>query len=831
MQKLTMANIDDVRNSRGRYQRELAKLDDAVEQGVVNELDRDAVVEYIAVKRRDTGSLGTVITYLNRIRTSAERAYEPLVCFKSVGDIEAVLAAHEEAGATATSTLNNHLSALRQFFEWLDNVETHGHDDYSFRTDVENLESNSNTPGSESIDPGIVLSERDIAELRKAATHPRERALVEFLANTGLRIGTVCQMRCGDVITDGEDAGSFHSTSDASTIAEETGQIYPLYESRGHLRTWLYTYHPEAPNPPDDAPLFPVKRGYEAETCKQCALSPSAAEDALRNVADAASIEAGRVRPYNLRRTAAIRMRAKHGMSWDAIQSRGGWSDESLAELKRVYRRIEASDNLTLTDCGLVACNVAESGDTTDNREACVDCGADIPPNSRFCPLCGIDQSVEDRLLSSPQGDDVQQGVQCVEAQQEYQGIGPDQELPEDEIEKENDDLIRRQREKIALFDRLNKVIGSVNEVLITAGGQSSILDGVANRLAESRLYEGAWASGESLAASATPQDQKRETADTFDGTTVVEGSLAEAQLSFGVPNDGSALPIEDAIDRNGLSQNDGRWTTVPVVHGRTVYGTIVLFSSRANAFGKRELSVLDDLGRQVGHAVNAAEKELLLLSDTVTELRFAAHGDDPLAVVSQAADCTLTVQGIVPTSGADVVVYCGVEGDIHETVAALSKADGIVSLRPIDESTVECRLGHGTLAVPLREVGAQLERLVAENGVCTVVARVSPETDVRTIVERIQRSVPATDLQAKRRRVGGEVAAITKSGASGLAERLTDRQREMLEAAYDEGYFDWPRESTAEEVADEMGVTSKTVHNHLRKAENEVLGAFLGKI
>ncbi|WP_048078258.1 helix-turn-helix domain-containing protein, partial [Halorubrum sp. AJ67] len=44
------------------------------------------------------------------------------------------------------------------------------------------------------------------------------------------------------------------------------------------------------------------------------------------------------------------------------------------------------------------------------------------------------------------------------------------------------------------------------------------------------------------------------------------------------------------------------------------------------------------------------------------------------------------------------------------------------------------------------------------------------------------------------------------------------------LSAAYHGGYFDWPRGSTAEEVADAMGVSSPTFHNHLRKAQRALL-------
>jgi predicted DNA binding protein len=56
--------------------------------------------------------------------------------------------------------------------------------------------------------------------------------------------------------------------------------------------------------------------------------------------------------------------------------------------------------------------------------------------------------------------------------------------------------------------------------------------------------------------------------------------------------------------------------------------------------------------------------------------------------------------------------------------------------------------------------------------------------------------------------------------------DELTDRQREALEAAYRAGYFEWPRESSAEEVAGTLDISRPTFQGHLRKAEDAVLAA-----
>ncbi|RBI59208.1 helix-turn-helix domain-containing protein [halophilic archaeon] len=56
----------------------------------------------------------------------------------------------------------------------------------------------------------------------------------------------------------------------------------------------------------------------------------------------------------------------------------------------------------------------------------------------------------------------------------------------------------------------------------------------------------------------------------------------------------------------------------------------------------------------------------------------------------------------------------------------------------------------------------------------------------------------------------------------------LTTRQREVLEAAVEVGYYSAPRESTHEDVADAVGIAPTTAGEHLRKIEERVFGALV---
>lgn len=65
--------------------------------------------------------------------------------------------------------------------------------------------------------------------------------------------------------------------------------------------------------------------------------------------------------------------------------------------------------------------------------------------------------------------------------------------------------------------------------------------------------------------------------------------------------------------------------------------------------------------------------------------------------------------------------------------------------------------------------------------------------------------------------------------GHAGPLDDLTDRQQEVLETAYDMGYFEVPRTTSAEAIAAELDLDGSTVVEHLQRAERNLLAQFLG--
>jgi predicted DNA binding protein len=117
---------------------------------------------------------------------------------------------------------------------------------------------------------------------------------------------------------------------------------------------------------------------------------------------------------------------------------------------------------------------------------------------------------------------------------------------------------------------------------------------------------------------------------------------------------------------------------------------------------------------------------------------------------------------------------------------------------------------------------GGYVRRAVLEDGDYRIEVHLPPGVDSRQISDVVRETHPDAEFVSQRhftRPLGNKRSLVRV-----LSEDLTDRQRTVLEAAYFSGYFGWPRGSTGEAVADSLGVSPPTFHQHLRIAVRKLL-------
>nr|WP_235019733.1 helix-turn-helix domain-containing protein [Natrialba sp. INN-245] len=62
---------------------------------------------------------------------------------------------------------------------------------------------------------------------------------------------------------------------------------------------------------------------------------------------------------------------------------------------------------------------------------------------------------------------------------------------------------------------------------------------------------------------------------------------------------------------------------------------------------------------------------------------------------------------------------------------------------------------------------------------------------------------------------------------ATRFSPSLTDRQRELFDHAFEEGYYEIPRETTHRELADQFDISAGTVGEHLQRIEGKLAASY----
>jgi PAS domain S-box-containing protein len=412
--------------------------------------------------------------------------------------------------------------------------------------------------------------------------------------------------------------------------------------------------------------------------------------------------------------------------------------------------------------------------------------------------------------------------------------------------------MLRDARDRLDRLNRIGDAAAAALDPVLEAGSRDEVERRVCDRLADSDLYDVVWIGrpegGDSLVPRTTAgaDETFHEVAERLARRTDHERSanLAFRRGESVVNRDGWDAEAGEVVYEATGGRELRATMAIPLEYRGTTYGALTAYSTREGAFFEAEREALCRLGRAVGFAISAVGTRRLVHAHERAELEFHVGPESSvLAAVSAAVDAECVLRWTTPAtdpsgeresaepsrpegSPHDLWLRVAVEGAGVDADAVLEAVEGagVVEARVVEEGADGCTVDlRAPESVPgyVVAAGARPREVVADAGRARVVAEAPDGADVRSVVEAFTDATGA-ELVAKRRPDdAGEGRSISAS--------LTEKQREALRTAAAMGYFDWPREHTAEEVADRLGVASATLHYHLRAAQRTLVGAALG--
>ncbi|MFW6321056.1 MAG: bacterio-opsin activator domain-containing protein [Halohasta sp.] len=265
----------------------------------------------------------------------------------------------------------------------------------------------------------------------------------------------------------------------------------------------------------------------------------------------------------------------------------------------------------------------------------------------------------------------------------------------------------------------------------------------------------------------------------------------------------------------------------IPITYEGTLFGVLALYSDVPEAFSPEKQAIIEQLGEIVGHAIAALERKQALMSDAVTELQFEIREVFAADEYPDLVDGEIHLDRVVPIGGDSYLQYGRATAEMIPALHALVAADSSASdLTVLDDDSTEVAFEMHVTEPPVTSVvadaGGSIERATITNNHLRVTAHLPQTVSVREVLDRIRSRNPTVRPIARRQVTRSE---DSQQLSTAWTDRLTDRQRASLEAAFFAGFFEWPRNSSGQDLADSMGVSPATFHQHLRAAERKLFG------
>ena len=258
---------------------------------------------------------------------------------------------------------------------------------------------------------------------------------------------------------------------------------------------------------------------------------------------------------------------------------------------------------------------------------------------------------------------------------------------------------------------------------------------------------------------------------------------------------------------------------SVPVEYNDLTYGVLSVYATRPEAFDDGLGDLLESLGDTVGNAINGVETKRSLHGESSIELELRVEDQTVLSSrLAGALGDPVRIEGAVPGNEGRSVLSLRSQVDPEPLSSSVLAVESVRSVGGDDDPRFAATVTAPTLPGRLADYGAEVESLRADPDGVDVTLTLPQSADVRLLIEALEKQYREVELRA--RREGNSPGETPETLSASVTDRLTDRQQEVVRTAHLSGYFEWPRASTGEEVAETLDITQPTFNRHLRTTE-----------
>ena len=366
-------NVDDIHAYDTGFIRAMERLEGAN----TSEVNKKLIKDFIMNCRRDGLAKSTITNYLNLLTRMIARLQE---CdyFNNLDemvqdDFDNLLFYLEDVRGISKGEVRNYKKAIKKLYRWRyeDDIPK-----WVTTLKLENIES--------TVQPSDLLTQDEVDRILAACRHPRNKAFIAVMLDSGMRVGALASTRVKNVEFNQYGAIIYISKTSKSKKTTAPKGI-PITWSTGYLNQWL-SVHPMQNDP--EAPLWTtINEPYQPLSYKTIRVT-------IQNIARDAGIKK-RVNPHSFRHK-AITSWILDGLNEQEVKHRAGWSKGSMQMLK-IYANFtdDEINNKIFERYGLKT-----EGKRQVTLEKCPRCNNVLKPSDRFCSQCSLvlDQDMAEEI-------------------------------------------------------------------------------------------------------------------------------------------------------------------------------------------------------------------------------------------------------------------------------------------------------------------------------------------------------------------------------------------------------------------------------------------------
>lgn len=213
---------------------------------------------------------------------------------------------------------------------------------------------------------------------------------------------------------------------------------------------------------------------------------------------------------------------------------------------------------------------------------------------------------------------------------------------------------------------------------------------------------------------------------------------------------------------------------------------------------------------------------------DLSAEFRLSSSSLPLVDLAANVPNARLRLDEVLRTERHHVVLLCWIEAERFDPVESALETDGSIAEWSLLEAETDRRLYRLRMATS-EAVRVAFEEEFIDRGTTPIHATITSDGRLmrarfpdRTTLAEYRKACDQRGMSFALERLYQPTSGQGREGLT-LAG-LTQKQREALLLAYEEGYYDLPRGTKLTDVADTIGISRRSLSDRLRRAERRLV-------